>query len=80
MTDYDTRIPVTAEARDIAREAKRDGETWDEYIRRCADAPPEVTEYVNADAVGIDADTLATLEAKLNRIDKRLERLEEGRR
>jgi len=60
MTEYDTRIPVTAEGRDIAREAKRDGETWDEYIRRCADEPPEVTELVDAeqlvDAIAAEAD------------------------
>jgi len=60
MSDYDTRIPVTAEGRDIAREAKRDGETWDEYIRRCADEPPEVTELVDAeelvDAIAAEAD------------------------
>jgi hypothetical protein len=60
MTDYDTRIPVTAEGRDLARESKRDGETWDEYIRRCADEPPEVTELVNAselvDAIAAEAD------------------------
>lgn len=60
MSDYDTRIPVTAEGRDIAREAKRDGETWDEYIRRCAEEPPEVTEHVDAtelvDAIAAEAD------------------------
>lgn len=32
-----TTINVSKEARDVAREAKRDGETWGDYLRRCAD-------------------------------------------
>ena len=55
MTEYDTRIPVTEEGRDIARKAKRDDETWDDYIKRCADNPPEDT----TDATPTDPEAIA---------------------
>ena len=51
MTEY-TSIRVTQEAKDAAEASKRDGETWNEYLQRCTDNPPEVREYVDADAVG----------------------------
>jgi len=35
---------VVAEARD----AKHEGETWSEFIRRCSDTRPEIVEYVKA--------------------------------
>jgi len=47
MTDY-TSIRVTQTAKDAAAESKRDGETWNEYLQRCTDNPPEVREYVEA--------------------------------
>ena len=51
MTEY-TSIRVTQEAKDAAQESKADSETWNEYLQRCTDNPPEVREYVDADAVG----------------------------
>ena len=45
MTDY-TTIRVSKEAKESAQEAKRDGETWNDYIQRCTDTPPSVTEFV----------------------------------
>jgi len=47
MTDY-TTIRVTKDAIDKAREAKHDDETWNEYIQRCTEQPPEIVEYVEA--------------------------------
>lgn len=41
-TDTYTRVPVSADAIDIARDAKRDGETWGDYLLRCADADDRV--------------------------------------
>ena len=46
MTEY-TSIRVTQEAKDAAEASKRDGETWNEYLQRCTDNPPEVREYVD---------------------------------
>ena len=51
MTEY-TSIRVTVDAKEHAEASKRDGETWNEYLQRCTDNPPEVREYVDADAVG----------------------------
>ena len=45
MTDY-TTIRVSKAAKELAQEAKRDGETWNDYIQRCTDTPPSVTEFV----------------------------------
>ena len=51
MTEY-TSIRVTKAAKEAAQESKADSETWNEYLQRCTDNPPEVREYVDADAVG----------------------------
>ena len=45
MTDY-TTIRVSKAAKESAQEAKRNGETWNDYIQRCTDTPPSVTEFV----------------------------------
>ena len=45
MTEY-TTIRVSKAAKESAQEAKRDGETWNDYIQRCTDTPPSVTEFV----------------------------------
>lgn len=37
MSDHQ-RIPVRPDAYEAAKEAKRDDETWSEYVLRCADA------------------------------------------
>ena len=50
MTDY-TTIRVSKEAKESAQEAKRDGETWNDYIQRCTDTPPSVTEFVPVEDV-----------------------------
>lgn len=38
MTEYKT-MRVPAEAWETAQKARGDGETWGEYLRRCADEP-----------------------------------------
>ena len=54
MTDY-TTIRVSKAAKESAQEAKRDGETWNDYLQRCTDTPPSVTEFVDVeDVVGRD--------------------------
>ena len=50
MTDY-TTIRVSKAAKEAAQEAKRDGETWNDYIQRCTDTPPSVTEFVPVEDV-----------------------------
>jgi hypothetical protein len=40
---------VVAEARD----AKHEGETWSEFIRRCSDTRPEIVEYVKAGEIDV---------------------------
>jgi len=47
MTNYKTlRIPQ--DAYDAAREAKRERETWGDFVQRCSQTPPEVREFVDA--------------------------------
>ena len=56
MTDY-TTIRVSKAAKESAQEAKRDGETWNDYIQRCTDTPPSVTEFVPVeDVTGVLSD------------------------
>ena len=50
MTEY-TTIRVSKEAKEAAQEAKRDGETWNEYLQRCTDTPPNVQEFVPVEEV-----------------------------
>ena len=56
--DYKT-MRVPEDAYDEAKAAKRDGETWGEYLRRCGETPPEVRRFVE---VG-DEQEPVTLEA-----------------
>ena len=61
--DY-TAIRISKDAREAAEAAKRDGETWDDYIRRCTDNPPEMREFVeshNCDGVtsGVNSSEIA---------------------
>jgi hypothetical protein len=57
MAEY-TSIRVTQAAKDAAAESKRDGETWNEYLQRCTDNPPEVREYVAASGVSDQLDRI----------------------
>ena len=43
--DY-TAIRVSTDAKEAAEEVKKDGETWDEYIQRCSNNPPEIKRFV----------------------------------
>ena len=45
--DY-TAIRVTEAVKDQAQDAKQEGETWDEYVLRCTEHPPEVREFVES--------------------------------
>ena len=63
MTEY-TSIRVTQEAKENAEASKRDGETWNEYLQRCTGNPPEVREYVDADAIATGDVTLDATERK----------------
>jgi hypothetical protein len=49
MTKDWTTIRVRRDAKDLAERAKRDDETWSEYVRRCSDNPPEVRRLVDVD-------------------------------
>ena len=59
MTEY-TSIRVTQEAKEAAQESKADSETWNEYLQRCTDNPPEIREFVEA---GNLSDRLERIEA-----------------
>ena len=50
MTEY-TTIRVSKAAKESAQESKRDGETWNDYLQRCTDTPPSVTEFVPVEDV-----------------------------
>ena len=50
MTEY-TSIRVTKAAKEAAQESKADSETWNEYLQRCTDNPPELKEFVEADKI-----------------------------
>ena len=73
MTDY-TTIRVSKDAKAEAQEAKRDGETWNEYLQRCTETPPNVQEFVPVEEVvgrevpqsSVD---LSDVHTKLDRID-----------
>lgn len=90
MTDY-TSIRVTEAAKDEAEDSKRDDETWNDYLRRCTDNPPETREFVPAADVaggeigdvdlGTDeiAGSLSTIEERTGRIERLLEDLGGGR-
>ena len=74
MTDY-TTIRVSKAAKESAQEAKRDGETWNDYIQRCTDTPPSVTEFVPIeDVVGREVPS-----AQINQdVSEQLDRIESG--
>jgi len=55
MTEH-TAIRVRKDAKERAAQSKREDETWNDYLQRCTDNPPEDRRYVDADAV---ADELA---------------------
>jgi len=63
MAEY-TSIRVTVDAKDAAEQSKRDGETWNDYLQRCTDNPPEVREFVDADAIGTGDVTLEASERR----------------
>jgi len=50
---------VSKAAKEAAQEAKRDSETWNEYLQRCTETPPNITEFVesggNSGPVQLDA-------------------------
>ena len=47
--DYKT-MRVPREAWEQANDAKQDKETWGEYLQRCTDNPPEITEFVEKES------------------------------
>lgn len=84
--DY-TAIRVSKEPRAAAEESKKDGETWDEYIQRCAENPPEIREFVESGGVNTDeiVEELKselsmanepTVDVDINRLYNRIDELE----
>jgi hypothetical protein len=67
----DTTIGVSKEAKKQAKDAKHDNETWDEFIQRCTDEPPEIVEFTPAeDGADIDVDALRdTIREEIDTID-----------
>lgn len=49
-TEYKTmRVPESDWK--VAKNAKKDDETWGDYLRRCSENPPEIKRFVEADEV-----------------------------
>ena len=71
MTEY-TSIRVTQEAKEAAQESKADSETWNEYLQRCTDNPPELKEVVEADK--IDTGTAELEATTINQIAEEVAR------
>ena len=71
MTEY-TSIRVTVDAKEKAQASKRDGETWNEYLQRCTDNPPEIREFV--DAKSLDAGTAELEATTINQIAEEVAR------
>jgi len=79
-----TTIRVPQGAADEARDAKRNSETWGDYLRRCADTNPEVREFVDVQEVLEDrpnqsaADVLNRLDDLETHLDRRLDEVLRG--
>ena len=79
-----TTIRVPQGAADEARDAKRNSETWGDYLRRCADSDPEVREFVDVEEVLEDrpnrsaADVLNRLDDLETHLDGRLDEVLRG--
>ena len=71
MTEY-TSIRVTQEAKEAAQESKADSETWNEYLQRCTDNPPELKEFVDAESLDTGTDDLDEVKELMDKV-KRLE-------
>ena len=71
MTEY-TSIRVTKAAKEAAQESKADSETWNEYLQRCTDNPPELKEFVDADK--IDTGTAELEATTINQIAEEVAR------
>ena len=65
--DY-TAIRVTPDVKAKAEDAKRDGETWNEYVLRCAENPPEVREYVDAESIPDGLENIANGDVDTDKI------------
>lgn len=48
--DYKT-MRVPEDAHEIAKESKREKETWGEFLQRCSNNPPETREFVDAEEI-----------------------------
>ena len=75
--DY-TSIRVDKDAKQAAAQAKRDGETWDEYVQRCAENPPEVRQLVPVKDLTDDElkEMVATIEERTGKLERLLEDLQ----
>ena len=71
MTEY-TSIRVTKAAKEAAQESKADSETWNEYLQRCTDNPPEIREFV--DAGSLDTGTAELEATTINQIAEEVAR------
>ena len=71
MTEY-TSIRVTKAAKQAAQESKADSETWNEYLQRCTDNPPEIKEFVDAES--LDTGTAELEATTINQIAEEVAR------
>ena len=62
MTDYKT-MRVPKDDWEKAKAAKRDTETWGEFLQRCSNTPPEIREYVEQDTEALAAEIKAEIDS-----------------
>lgn len=78
MSGYKT-MRVPEDAWEDAKDALKDDETWGEYLRRCAENPPETVEVVDIETVEDVDDAgrrmLETIEERTGRIEQTLDNL-----
>jgi hypothetical protein len=72
-----TGLRVSKAAKQDAEQAKKENETWDDYIRRCAENPPEVKEFVELkDELSMAAEPTVDEGEIIDRVCKRIDDLQ----
>ncbi|AFH22490.1 hypothetical protein OSG_eHP27_00190 [environmental Halophage eHP-27] len=78
MTDYKT-MRVPEDAWQDAKDAKRDGETWGEYLQRCADVEGDATTNAGVSTSDVaTAEDIKDLSVLVEQLGHRVERVEEA--
>jgi predicted DNA-binding protein len=79
MTEY-TSIRIPVEARETAKQSKRDDETWAAFIQRCAETDPDhvtvgLSDEIETRLQNLEKHTLTT-NNRLGKIERTLDALQ----